>query len=159
MTNALPSKESNLFGKNFILIVIGQIISLFGNETLRFALPFYIYKITGSELTLGLVSAVAFLPMIVMSPIGGMVALRHTGRIRPHRSGQPAAYVWGETPAPGKRRRQSGAIFGRPSRPFHRRHTLRRVRLKIHYLYQHCLFCVFRRAGIVHPYSPHKNSG
>ena len=37
-----------LFHKDFILVVIGQIISLFGNAILRFALPLYILKISGS---------------------------------------------------------------------------------------------------------------
>lgn len=62
--------------KNFILIVIGQIISLFGNAILRFALPLYLLGQTSSALLFGLVSACSFLPMILLSPIGGMIADR-----------------------------------------------------------------------------------
>ena len=36
----------------FILIVLGQIVSLFGNAALRFALPLYLLRQTGSALSL-----------------------------------------------------------------------------------------------------------
>ena len=62
--------------KNFILIIIGQIISLFGNAILRFALPLYLLGQTSSALLFGLVSACSFLPMILLSPVGGMIADR-----------------------------------------------------------------------------------
>lgn len=68
--------NTKLFNKNFTLVVIGQIISLFGNAILRFALPLYILEISGSPALFGLVSACAFLPMIIMSPLGGIVADR-----------------------------------------------------------------------------------
>ncbi len=62
--------------KNFILIVIGQIISLFGNAILRFALPLYLLNETDSAMLFGLVSACSFIPMILLSPVGGMIADR-----------------------------------------------------------------------------------
>ena len=62
--------------KNFILIIVGQIISLFGNAILRFALPLYLLGQTSSALLFGLVSACSFLPMILLSPVGGMIADR-----------------------------------------------------------------------------------
>lgn len=65
-----------LFSKNFILVVIGQIISLFGNATLRFALPLYLLNLTGSSALYGTVTACAFLPSILLSPIGGIIADR-----------------------------------------------------------------------------------
>jgi len=34
--------NKKLFSKNFMMVVIGQIISLFGNAALRFALPLYL---------------------------------------------------------------------------------------------------------------------
>ena len=64
------------FSKDFILVVIGQIISLFGNSVLRFVLPLHLLNITGSAALYGLVSAFSFIPMLVMSPIGGVVAER-----------------------------------------------------------------------------------
>lgn len=70
-------KEKNgLVSKDFVLVVIGQIISLFGNNVLRFALPLYIYDQSSSAVLFGLVSAASFLPIIIMSPIGGIIADR-----------------------------------------------------------------------------------
>lgn len=58
------------------MVVAGQIISLFGNATLRFALPLYLLKETGSAALFGLVTACSFLPMIALSLLGGVVADR-----------------------------------------------------------------------------------
>lgn len=68
--------NQKLFSKNFTLVVIGQIISLFGNATIRFALPLYLLNLTGSSALYGTVTACAFLPAILLSPIGGIVADR-----------------------------------------------------------------------------------
>ncbi len=65
-----------MYGKNFILVVIGQIISLFGNAILRFALPLYLLKETGSSALFGVVTACSLLPMIVLSLLGGVLADR-----------------------------------------------------------------------------------
>lgn len=65
-----------MWNRNFIMVVIGQIISLFGNAILRFALPLYLLNETGSAALFGVVSACAFIPMIVLSPIGGIFADR-----------------------------------------------------------------------------------
>lgn len=68
--------KSGLFKKDFTLVVIGQIISLFGNAIVRFALPLYLLRETGSSALFGLVSACSFVPMIVMSLLGGVLADR-----------------------------------------------------------------------------------
>lgn len=68
--------QKQLFSKDFMLVVIGQIISLFGNATLRFALPLYLLNLTGSSAIYGTVTACAFLPAILLSPIGGIIADR-----------------------------------------------------------------------------------
>lgn len=65
-----------LFKKDFTLVVIGQIISLFGNAILRFALPLYLLRETGSSALFGLVTACSFVPMIVLSLLGGVLADR-----------------------------------------------------------------------------------
>lgn len=69
-------KEEKLFSKDFTLVVIGQIISLFGNAILRFALPLYLLRTTGSASLFGIVTACSFLPMIVLSLLGGVLADR-----------------------------------------------------------------------------------
>ena len=68
--------NQKLFSKDFTLVVIGQIISLFGNATLRFALPLYLLNLTGSSALYGTVMACAFLPTILLSPVGGIIADR-----------------------------------------------------------------------------------
>ncbi|MCI8735851.1 MAG: MFS transporter [Lachnospiraceae bacterium] len=68
--------EQKLFSKDFTLVVIGQIISLFGNAAIRFALPLYLLNQTGSSALYGTVTACAFVPAILLSPVGGIVADR-----------------------------------------------------------------------------------
>ncbi len=63
-------------GRDFTLVVAGQIISLFGNAILRFALPLYLLKETGSSALFGTVTACAMLPMILLSLLGGVLADR-----------------------------------------------------------------------------------
>ena len=68
--------KRNLFSRDFVLVIIGQIISLFGNATIRFALPLYLLNQTGSSMLYGAVTACAFLPAVLLSPVGGIVADR-----------------------------------------------------------------------------------
>ncbi len=68
--------NTKLFSKDFTLVVIGQIISLFGNAVIRFALPLYLLNDTGSSALYGTVTACAFIPAILLSPIGGVIADR-----------------------------------------------------------------------------------
>lgn len=68
--------NQKLFSKDFTLVVIGQIISLFGNAAIRFALPLYLLNLTGSSALYGTVTACAFIPAILLSPVGGIAADR-----------------------------------------------------------------------------------
>lgn len=68
--------KQNLFHKDFTLVVIGQIISLFGNAIVRFALPLYLLSITGSAALFGITSACSVIPGIILTPIGGIIADR-----------------------------------------------------------------------------------
>lgn len=69
-------QKTKLFRRDFTLVVIGQIISLFGNAILRFALPLYLLKETGSSALFGVVTACSFAPMVILSMIGGVLADR-----------------------------------------------------------------------------------
>lgn len=69
-------KQTKLWQKDFKLVVIGQIISLFGNGILRFALPLHLLSLTGSSALFGIVSAVSLLPLVLLMPIGGIIADR-----------------------------------------------------------------------------------
>lgn len=68
--------KQKLFHRDFTMVVLGQVISLFGNAILRFALPLYLLDQTASPALVGLASALAFLPMALLSPVGGVVADR-----------------------------------------------------------------------------------
>ncbi len=68
--------EHKLFTKDFTLVVIGQIISLFGNAAIRFALPLYLLNQTGSSALYGTVMALSFIPAVLLSPAGGLIADR-----------------------------------------------------------------------------------
>lgn len=72
----MEQSKTKLFQKDFTLVVVGQIISLFGNAILRFALPVYLLKETGSAALFGAVSACSFIPMIILSLVGGVLADR-----------------------------------------------------------------------------------
>lgn len=69
-------QREKLFKRDFTMVVIGQIISMFGNAILRFALPLYLLRKTGSSTLFGTVTAAAFLPMIFCSLAGGVLADR-----------------------------------------------------------------------------------
>ncbi|KXL52267.1 multidrug resistance protein MdtG [Anaerotignum neopropionicum] len=68
--------KTKLFQRDFLMVVIGQIISLFGNNVLRFSLPLYLLNKTHSAMLYGTVMALSFLPMLLLSPVGGIVADR-----------------------------------------------------------------------------------
>ena len=76
--NIHPKRK--LFTKDFTLVVIGQIISLFGSGILTFALPLYLLQETGSSAIFGTATALAFIPMIILTPIGGVIADRTNKR-------------------------------------------------------------------------------
>lgn len=69
-------KKTKLFRRDFTMVVTGQIISLFGNAILRFALPLYLLQVTESASLFGIVTACSFLPVIVLSLLGGVLADR-----------------------------------------------------------------------------------
>lgn len=75
MTNT-QSKRSPLLGRDFILLVAGQGISLFGNLMLRFAMAMWVLDETGSATVFGSILAISVVPMIVLSPFGGVLADR-----------------------------------------------------------------------------------
>ena len=78
----MKKDKTPLFRRDFTLVVIGQIISLFGNAVLRFALPLYLLRETGSPALFGAVGAAALIPAVLCSPVGGVVADRvNKGRI------------------------------------------------------------------------------
>lgn len=70
------TSPSRLFSPPFVALVTAQLFSLFGEAVLRFALPLHVLNLTGSGTTYGLVVAAAFVPYILLTPIGGILADR-----------------------------------------------------------------------------------
>lgn len=68
--------NSTLFNRNYVMVVVGQMVSIFGNAILRFALPLYVLDQTGSTTIFGSILALATIPTILFSPFGGILADR-----------------------------------------------------------------------------------
>ena len=69
-------RDRTIFSKDFMLVAIGQVVSIFGNQILRYALPLHLLNQTGSSALFGTIMAVSFIPMLVQFPIGGIIADR-----------------------------------------------------------------------------------
>ncbi len=65
-----------LFTKNFALLILGQLTSLFGNFILKLALSMYVLEVTGSAAIFAGILSIATIPTIVLSPLGGILADR-----------------------------------------------------------------------------------
>lgn len=64
------------YNKNFIILLIGQIISVFGSSVVRFSIDLYVLDITKRADIFSIIVALSFLPYLFVSPIGGLVADR-----------------------------------------------------------------------------------
>lgn len=64
-------QESN---RNFFLLLTGQMVSLFGSSVHLVAVILYIKDLTGMAAALGIFQFVAYLPIILLSPYGGILA-------------------------------------------------------------------------------------
>ena len=65
-----------IYSKDFLLVAAGRIVSAFGNQILRYALPLYLLLQTGSSALFGSILAASFVPMLLLFPIGGVIADR-----------------------------------------------------------------------------------
>lgn len=72
-------KKANSYSKDFKLMIVGQVISVFGAALLRFALSLYILDITGRADMFAALYAVSNIP-ILLSPLGGAIADRFNRR-------------------------------------------------------------------------------
>lgn len=69
-------RRSPLLTPNFILLVTGQGLSLFGNMTMRFAMSMWVLDETGSATIFASLLAISIVPTIICSPFGGILADR-----------------------------------------------------------------------------------
>lgn len=70
----VEDKKKQLWHKSFKLIIMGQSISVFATAILRFSLSLYILDITQSATIFGIITALSIIPMVLLSPIGGVLA-------------------------------------------------------------------------------------
>ena len=68
--------HEKLMNRNFTLLILGQVSSLLGNLTLRFALSMYVLEQTGSASLFAGLLAASMVPTILLSPFGGILADR-----------------------------------------------------------------------------------
>src|SRR6478609_10181441 len=58
--------------RNFALLWVGQLISVFGDWVLLIALPFYIFDLTGSALATGAMFIAQTVPKVLLGSVAGV---------------------------------------------------------------------------------------
>lgn len=70
--------ESDVFGyPNFMTVLAGQTISVFGSQMAAFAISIWIYYETGSVIQFGAVIAAQLVPVILFAPLAGVIVDRY----------------------------------------------------------------------------------
>lgn len=67
--------------KKFLMIWFGELISSIGSGMTAFALSVYVYQATGSVSLVSVIAVASFLPTILLSPLGGVLADRYDRRL------------------------------------------------------------------------------
>lgn len=67
--------------KKFMIIWIGELISGIGSGMTAFALSIYVFEMTGSVSSVSVIVLAVFLPTILLSPLGGVLADRYDRRM------------------------------------------------------------------------------
>ena len=75
------SKTGHHLSAQFLILWFGQLASNIGNGLSAFALGIYVFQITGSASSYSLVLLAAFLPSLLLKPIGGTLADRLNRRV------------------------------------------------------------------------------
>lgn len=72
-------KNDNFYlsNKNFMLLWIGQTISNFGDAVYSIAIMWYVMSVTGSAEQMGVSLICSYLPIVLLSPVAGIVADRY----------------------------------------------------------------------------------
>ncbi|OJV64566.1 MAG: hypothetical protein BGO41_13235 [Clostridiales bacterium 38-18] len=74
--------KKNKFGKyNLSLFFMGKGVSVIGSSIYNFAVGLYVLKLTGSALNYGITLMLSILPLILISPFGGVIADRFNKKI------------------------------------------------------------------------------
>ncbi|KOS64297.1 macrolide transporter [Lysinibacillus sp. FJAT-14222] len=73
--------DSKGFFKKFLLLWSGQLISTIGSGLTAFGLAIYVFQQTGKASAMALVTLLAFMPSLLLSPVAGVLADRYDRRI------------------------------------------------------------------------------
>lgn len=76
----MPEETPNPFTR-FLVLWTGELVSLIGSGLTSFGLGVYVYQVTGKVSGLALVSLLAFLPTLLLSPVAGVLADRYDRRL------------------------------------------------------------------------------
>lgn len=74
------SRKNNKF-QRFLLLWSGELISAIGSGLTSFALGVYVYRMTGQASAMALITLLAFLPPLLLSPFAGVLADRYDRRL------------------------------------------------------------------------------
>jgi DHA3 family macrolide efflux protein-like MFS transporter len=80
-TAAPAASPGSLLNRNFSLVWLGQTISQLGTQAYGIAMMYWVKDSTGSASLMGILMAASLVPGVILSPIGGTIADRHS-RIR-----------------------------------------------------------------------------
>lgn len=72
--------KTKTLNRNFLFLIIGQALSLFGTVLLKFTVSLLILDLTSSAALFGTITAISYLPPVFLSPIGGIIADRNNKR-------------------------------------------------------------------------------
>ncbi|MFE3573500.1 MFS transporter [Lysinibacillus sp. NPDC059133] len=73
--------DSERFFRKFLLLWSGQLISAIGNGLTAFGLGIYVFQQTGKASAMALVTLLAFMPSLLLSPVAGVLADRYDRRL------------------------------------------------------------------------------
>ena len=76
--------------RDFRLQYAAQFVSLLGTMVTYVALPYQMYRLTGSSLAVGLLGGVGLVPLLVTAFIGG--AMADAGSREPHSTASPVVH-------------------------------------------------------------------
>ena len=72
--------NSKTLNRNFVFLIIGQALSMFGTVLLKFTVSLLILDLTSSAVLFGTITAISYLPPVFLSPIAGIIADRNNKR-------------------------------------------------------------------------------
>ena len=72
--------NAKVLNRNFVFLIIGQALSMFGTVLLKFTVSLLILDLTCSAALFGTITAASYLPPVFLSPIGGTIADRNNKR-------------------------------------------------------------------------------